>query len=80
MTDLLNLATAPTEPAPALAEVITMHPDGIFIRQEERVTAAGTPVTHYWVERRRGPRASCAVIYDVEELRQLRDAIDRVLP
>ncbi len=72
-----DLPFAKTEPAPALAPVIELHPDGIIIRIHEHDDPDAEPV--YWVERRRGSRSSAAVCYSPVELRQLRDAIERVL-
>ncbi len=67
MSDLFS-APAPVVEAP-IAEVVTLHPDGVFLRQEGAV---------YWVERRRGARWCAAVAYDADELRQLRDALVRL--
>ena len=61
--------TAPTEPAPA-CEVVRLHPDGIFLRED----AVGI-----WVERRRGSRSVAAVAYSRDELEQLRDRLDDFL-
>ncbi len=78
MSDLFT--TAPAEPEPALAPVVQLHPDGVRVRTETRTTEGGNEFAIYWVERWRGTRSTVAVMYDVDELRQLRDAIDRVLP
>jgi hypothetical protein len=67
------LTELPIAPAP-IAPVVVLHPDGIRVRTEER-----DGVTLYWVERWRATRSTTAVMYDRDELQQLRDAIDRVL-
>ena len=65
---------APVEVEPAIAPVIVLHPVHIAIRQETR-----EGIDYFWVERHRGTRSTHAVIYDLGELAQLRDALDRVL-
>lgn len=66
MSELFNAAPV----VPALAEVVELHPSGVFVREDGGV---------YWVERRRGTRSTACVSYDVNELEQLRVAIDRAL-
>ncbi len=72
-----ELFDAPPTVEPELAPVILLHPDHIAIRTEVRATEDGTPVEMHWVERHRGTRSTHAVIYDLEEIHQLQDALDR---
>ena len=59
---------------PGIAPVVELRPDGIRVRTEQR-----DGIDFFWVERWRSSRSTTAVIYDRDELVQLRDAIDRVL-
>ena len=65
-----------SKPAPpeAIAQVVELRPDGIRVRTEQR-----DGIDFFWVERWRSSRSTTAVVYDRDELVQLRDAIDRVL-
>lgn len=67
--DLLDIDAT----TPVIAEVITLRPDGVFVRVEEREDG-----DVYWIERRRGTRSTAIVSYDLAELRQLKVALERV--
>lgn len=61
-------------PEPGVAPVVELRPDGIRLRADPR-----GGIDFWWVERWRSTRSTTAVVYDRDELVQLRDAIDRVL-
>jgi hypothetical protein len=61
-------------PAP-VAEVVQLHPDGVVIRTEAREDGEDV----YWIERRRGSRATAAVGYSLTELLDLRVKLRRLL-
>lgn len=66
-TEGVSLFTeAPAEPEPQPCPVVTLYPDGIFLRDEGDAT---------WIERRHGTRSTCAVKFTVEEQIQLRDKL-----
>ncbi len=61
-------------PPPPLAEVVTLHPDGVFLRVEVR-----SGIEFFWLERRRGTSSTAAVVHDLEELKQAHTVIAREL-
>lgn len=67
-----TLATAPTEPAPALAPIVVLHPDGVVIREDIKREC-------FWLCVRRDGRTGSEMLLTAEQLRQARTRIDALL-